>query len=49
MNAIGAHQSAPDSTVKVAFDALQIRTPCALGLVVCVADSVSDRAAFAAN
>jgi hypothetical protein len=48
MNAIGAHQGAFDLTVKVAFNPLQVRTPCAFGFVVGVADTVSDGAALTA-
>jgi hypothetical protein len=48
MDAICAHQGAFNLTVKVALNALQIRTPCAFGFVVGVADTVSDRATFAA-
>ena len=49
MDAICAHQGAFNLTVKVAFNPLQIRTPCALGFVVRVADTVSDRTTFAAE
>jgi hypothetical protein len=35
-------------TVKVALYALQVRTPCALGFVIRMTDTVSDRATFAA-
>jgi hypothetical protein len=48
MDAISAHQGAFNLTVEVALHALQVRTPCALGFVVGVADTVSDRATFAA-
>jgi hypothetical protein len=48
MDAVRAYQCAFDLTVKVALNTLQVRTPGALGFVVGVADTVSDRAAFAA-
>lgn len=48
MDAISAYQGAFNLTVEVALDPLQVRTPGALGFVVGVADTVSDRATFAA-
>ena len=49
MDAISAHQGAFNLTVEVAFHALQVWPPCALGFVVRVTDTISDRAAFAAQ
>ena len=49
MNAVGAHEDAPDLALDPRLDLLKIRTPHALGFIVRVAHVVADRVALAAD